>query len=88
MDEDMAAGWAHWCDIKVVGPKEVFPGGDMWLCGAGAQKIEGELRLGKEQIPMIFWIVGGCTGKDGKEVVFEHADATFSCVAPMDVWRH
>ena len=46
VDEDAAAGRAHLRGIKVVGTKEVFPGGHLRLRGAGAKEIEGELCLG------------------------------------------
>ncbi len=39
MDEDAAAGRAHWRGIKVVGIKKVFPHGHIWFCGADAKEI-------------------------------------------------
>ena len=37
---------------------------------------------------MVFWIVGGRTGKDGGEVILEGVDRTFHFITLMDVWRH
>ena len=34
VDEDAAAGWAHWRGIKVVGTKEMFPGGESVVPGS------------------------------------------------------
>ena len=53
----------------------------------GLEKFEREFRLWQEKIPAIGQVVWGHTGKDGEEVVLEHADGLLCCIVAVDVWR-
>jgi hypothetical protein len=86
VDENSWTSGAHGSGVKVVGPKEVFPG-QCWSIRAGTEKVEGEFRLGKEEVPSVRGKWRHHAGEGGQEVVFEGADGTFCCIPLVDVGR-
>ncbi len=73
--------------VKIKRALEVFPCKDLGVEGRLSKEIEGELSLGKEEVPKVWgrgWIY---TSQDGQKVVLERSDCTLSMVLVMHISR-
>ena len=84
----MGAGWGYWCAEVVEGAVKAIIGREIWVSMGGAQKVQGYLRLGHQDIPLSkgeFWVAGGETGA---KVGFPGLDGVLDSIAAVDMWRH
>ena len=88
MDYDWTPHGTNGCGIKVEWPIVVFPGrhgqGNVGL----EKEIQGELCLGKEEVPQIVGEAVGDSGKNEEEMRLEGADGALVNVTAMDTRGH
>ncbi len=86
VDKDMVSHRSKRGLVEIKGAMEELPCGDSRVEGSLLQKIESELSLRKEEVPMVRG-KGQChPGQDGKEVVLEGPNCALSMVMAMHVW--